>query len=239
MHYIIRAVMTTLTMFIFFVSKNDMNEDRQRTTNRRVPENEQKQNSVNYYVYFVVTKISKKIYASHVELLTESWKKMALKLGELDIYSKLCVGDLRANEVFYHKHHYVAFRNRYHASFVDKEEADEKCMNTVLECYALKQIIIYMRQSLETYMDATELEKKYQNLLESYNIPYSPHITRFIEKLKQKEPDLNDHTLHRKKSLSFKKQTSVEAPKTEYCFRYDDETCQVHPIKDDKYQAYF
>ena len=36
-------------------------------------------------------------------------------------------------------------------------------------------------------MDATELEKKYQNLLESYNIPYSPHITRFIEKLKQKE----------------------------------------------------
>ena len=64
--------------------------------------------------------------ASHVELLTESWKKMALKLGELDIYSKLCVGDLRANEVFYHKHHYVAFRNRYHASFVDKEEADEK-----------------------------------------------------------------------------------------------------------------
>ena len=63
MHYIIRAVMTTLTMFIFFVSKNDMNEDRQRTTNRRVPENEQKQNSVNYYVSFVVTKISKKIYA--------------------------------------------------------------------------------------------------------------------------------------------------------------------------------
>ena len=60
-------------------------------------------------------------------------------------------------------------------------------------------------------MDATELEKKYQNLLESYNIPYSPHITRFIEKLKQKEPDLNDHTLRRKKYLSFKKQTSVEA----------------------------
>ena len=111
--------------------------------------------------------------ASHVELLTESWKKMALKLGEQDIYSKLCVGDLRANEVFYHKHHYVAFRNRCHASFVDKEEADEKRMNTVLECYALKQIIIYMRQSSETYMDATELEKKYQNLLESYNIPYS------------------------------------------------------------------
>ena len=115
-----------------------------------------KQNSVNYYVSFVVTKISKKIYAllesciqvieivnaSHVELLTESWKKMALKLGELDIYSKLCVRDLRANEVFYHKHHYVAFRNRCHASFVDKEEADEKRMNTVLECYALKQIII-------------------------------------------------------------------------------------------------
>ena len=52
--------------------------------------------------------------------------------------------------------------------------------------------------------DVSELEKKYQGLLESYNVSYSPHVSRFIEKLKQGVAGLIDHTVGRKKYVFVK-----------------------------------
>ena len=49
----------------------------------------------------------------HVQKLTDSLSEMALAIGNLDVHAKLCVGDVRSNEVFYHKNHLSQFHNRH------------------------------------------------------------------------------------------------------------------------------
>ena len=44
----------------------------------------------------------------HVQKLTESLSEMALAIGNLDVNAKLCVSDVRSNEIFYHK---ITFQN--------------------------------------------------------------------------------------------------------------------------------
>ena len=51
----------------------------------------------------------------HVQKLTESWREMALAIGDLDVHTK-CVCDVRSNEIFYHKNHLSHFHSRYRAS---------------------------------------------------------------------------------------------------------------------------
>ena len=119
----------------------------------------------------------------HVGTLTETWKHMALQLGELDIHAKLCVGDVRAREIYYHKSHLVQFRNRFRNSHVQNEDSGTKRTNLLLECYAWKQVSNYIHESSDTYIAASELEKKYIALMDSYKLSYSPHISRFVKLL--------------------------------------------------------
>ena len=44
-------------------------------------------------------------YTKRVELLTVNWKQMAMQLGELDVYDKLCYGDVRAHKYIIKKEH--------------------------------------------------------------------------------------------------------------------------------------
>ena len=48
----------------------------------------------------------------HVQKLTKSWSEMALAIGDLDVHAKLCVWNVRSNEIFYHKNHLSQFHNR-------------------------------------------------------------------------------------------------------------------------------
>ena len=41
----------------------------------------------------------------YVQKLTESWREMALAIGDLDVHAKLCVVDVRLNEIFFHKNY--------------------------------------------------------------------------------------------------------------------------------------
>ena len=52
-------------------------------------------------------------------------------------------------------------------------------------------------------IDAAELEITYRNLLANYNLEYSSHISRFIDKLKSEVPNLIVHTVKKNKFLSF------------------------------------
>ena len=102
---------------------------------------------------------------------------MALHLGDIDLHAKLCVGDVRANEIFYHKLHYTHFRNRFRDSLAKAKT--EQSDDSLMRCYAMKQLIKYMGEIDDTLIDATELENKYNNLLANHNIEYSFHISRF------------------------------------------------------------
>ena len=47
-------------------------------------------------------------------------------------------------------------------------------------------------------------------MIKSYNIPYSPHITRFLEKLKHQFPGLNDQKISKKLYVSLKTKPTKE-----------------------------
>ena len=58
----------------------------------------------------------------HVQKLAESWSEMALEISDLDVHAKLCVRDVRSNEIFYHKNLFSQFHNRYRASQAKKDD---------------------------------------------------------------------------------------------------------------------
>ena len=64
--------------------------------------------------------------------------------------------------------------------------------------------------SSELFIDVSNLEIKYSELIKSYNIPYSPHITRFLEKLKRQVLGLNDQTIRKKLYVSLKIKSTKE-----------------------------
>ena len=67
----------------------------------------------------------------------------------------------------------------------------------LLECYPWKQISNMIYDSSERFIDISNLKIKYSELIKSYHIPYSPHITCFLEKLKHQVPGLNDQKMAR------------------------------------------
>ena len=58
----------------------------------------------------------------YVQKLVESWSEMALAISDLDLHAKLCVGDVRSNEIFYHKNLLSQFPNRYRAQQAKKDD---------------------------------------------------------------------------------------------------------------------
>ena len=64
--------------------------------------------------------------SQHLQKLTESWGEMALAIGDLDVHAKLCVGDVRSNEIFYHKNHLSQFHNRYRVSQAKKDDGTDQ-----------------------------------------------------------------------------------------------------------------
>ena len=75
----------------------------------------------------------------------------------------------------------------------------------LLKCYALKQIVASLYRRTETLIDLSEVEKQYIELLDSYNIAQSSHITNFFKSLQNEIPDLVDHLAGRKKYVSYKR----------------------------------
>ena len=108
-----------------------------------------------------------------------------MQLGELDVHVKLHCGDVRASEIYYHKATcYMQFRNRYTSLQQQEKNASTERQTILLKCYAWKQISNMIYNSSEHFIDVSNLEIKYSELMKSCNIPYFPHITRILEKLK-------------------------------------------------------
>ena len=141
----------------------------------------------------------------HVEPLTENWKQMAIQLGEVDVHTKLCCGDVRASEMYYHKATcYMQFRNRYKSLQQQEKNASTERETILLECYTWKQISNMIYDSSELFIDVSNLEIKYSELMKSHNIIYSPHMTRLLGKLKHQVPGLNDQKIGKKLYVSLR-----------------------------------
>ena len=114
---------------------------------------EQKLSLEDSYAFFVERETKQKICAAgqfhsggstnnqHVQKLTESWSKMALAIGDLDVHAKLCVGDVPSNEIFYHKNPLSQFHNRYRAPHDKKDDGTDQRKKVLLQTYAWRQIL--------------------------------------------------------------------------------------------------
>ena len=147
----------------------------------------------------------------HIQKLTESWSEMGLAIGDLDVHAKLCVGDVRSNEIFYHKNHLSQFHNRYRASQAEKDDGTDQRKKVLLQTYSWRQISSYIHQSDEQFIAANVLEKKYAALMDAYNLSYTPHSTRFLKLLKENVPGLNDSKLHGVNYVSIREKTGKDA----------------------------
>ena len=147
----------------------------------------------------------------HVVDLTTNWRTMALEIGDLDVHYKLCAGDVRSNEIYYHRNHLVEFRDRYRSSQKKKVDGEHVRQSVLLETYAWRQISNYIHESTEQFIAVNILEKKYEALMNSHNLSYTPHSTRFMKMLKENVPDLNDSKLHGINYISLKRKTGSEA----------------------------
>ena len=124
---------------------------------------------------------------------------MAVQLSELDVHAKLCYGDVRASEIYYHKTTcHMQFRNRYRSLQQQEKNASTERKTILLECYAWKQIPNMIYDSAELFTHVSNVEVKYSELMKSHNILYSPHKTRFLEKLKHQVPGLNNQKIDKK-----------------------------------------
>ena len=112
---------------------------------------------------------------THVHKLTESLSEMAVATGDLDVHAKLCVGDVRSNELFYCKNHLSQFHNSYRASQPKKNDGTDQRKTTLLQMYAWRQISNYIHQSDEQFI-AANFSRKNNAALMMHTISHTHHI---------------------------------------------------------------
>ena len=143
----------------------------------------------------------------HVQKSTESWSKMALAIGGFDVHAKLCVCNVRSNEIFYHIN--ITFHN-----FIT-DTVHCKLRRMVVKRFFCKHMhgdkfqttyINHMNSSL-----LNVLEKVYAALMDAYNPSYTPHSTWFLKLLKENVPGLNDSKLHGVNFVSIREKTGKDA----------------------------
>ena len=147
----------------------------------------------------------------HVQKLFESWSEMALATGDLDVHAKLCASDVRSNEIFYHKNHLSQSHNRYRASQTKKDDGTDQSKKVLRQIYAWRQISNNIHQSVEYFIAANVLEKKYAALMDAYNPSYTPHKTQFLKLLEENVSGLNDSKLHGVNHVSIREKTGKDA----------------------------
>ena len=86
----------------------------------------------------------------------------------------LCYRDVQASEMYYHKVTcFMQFGNGYISLMQQEKNASTKRETIPLECYAWKQISNMICDSSELFIDVSNFEIKYSEVMMSYNIPYS------------------------------------------------------------------
>ena len=67
-----------------------------------------------------------------------------------------------------------------------------------------------INDSSELFIDVSNLEIRYNEFMNWYNMPYSSHITRFLKKLEHQYPGLNDQKIDKKLYVSLKTKSTKD-----------------------------
>ena len=123
---------------------------------------------------------------------------MAIRMGDGDLVSRLMVGDLGANSIFYHKscytnlHKYVKICKETKTTEIRTEQLKEATYGKVIA------FIHEVRGACQTGIELQELEKMYLEYLYQYDIHIESHVTRFGENLIKKAPCLEIRKVSKK-----------------------------------------
>ena len=64
--------------------------------------------------------------------------------GDFEKHAKLCIGDVRSNEIFYHKNYLSPFHNRHRASKAKKDDGTDQRKKVLPQTYVWRQISNYI-----------------------------------------------------------------------------------------------
>ena len=148
----------------------------------------------------------KKVNTTHLKELETKWRKWASCLyGFVHVVTALSMGDLAANELYYHKVCYSDFYNAYCRQQTQSGiETDEQWFKSI----SFNKIISYLyekeSESPGTIFYVKQLEEIYISLLKCHNIDSTSHVTRFSDSLLQAIPDLKKSTVSNKLTVCFK-----------------------------------
>ena len=117
---------------------------------------------------------------------TKEWKDLAATPGYENLHAKLCIGDLRSNELYYHLKCWSKLKR-------DNEiyiEASNTKSNTILkfrENYCMRKLNQYlydlMYENPSNCVELREVFEKYQEICEALDVQFDPNITRFKTRL--------------------------------------------------------
>ena len=105
------------------------------------------------------------------------------------------------------------FNNKYSAAVTSDLKENESDSNL-----GFRRISIEQRQFEIKSFEVKSLENMYEGLLEFDGIPYSSHVTRFVERLKNVFPSLEKCTLKKKVMVCFSQDINELIPKESVVF---------------------
>ena len=113
---------------------------------------------------------------------------MAIRMGDGDLVSRLMVGDLVANSIFYHKSCYTNLHNEYVKRCKETKTTEIRTEQLKEAAYKVIAFIHEVRGTCQTGIELQELEKI--EYLSQYDIHIESHVARFGENLIERAPCL-------------------------------------------------
>ena len=153
-----------------------------------------------------------KVDPKHVAGFTEKLKRMASVLENTQVLSKLSLGDVASNEVYYHRNCYKAFCFQYEQITLKKsdcEKYNQKAKEQLIKATRFNQIVNYVydkkRYESVNSFEVASLEKLYIELLSHDNIEQTSHVSRFAENLLDSIPEVEKRVVNKKNVIFFSK----------------------------------
>ena len=136
----------------------------------------------------------KKTVPTHVRQFTETIKEKALKMDKTRILAHLAIGDVKTNQVYYHKGCLTSFNNEYVSAIRrEKRMTNEDSDYDLKKEIAFRRIVNFVNQGrcedrFECF-EVGELETMYKDQLELDGIAYTCHVSTFTNRLLSAFPD--------------------------------------------------
>ena len=126
----------------------------------------------------------------YLQQKTEEWRELAKTPGYENLCSKICVGDLKSNEIFYHNKYWTKLKRDAEA-YKKQMEGDDQT-DPVLKFrrkFCMRKVYRYVFDTLydnpSICVELRVIFERYKDICEKNEVPVDPNITRFKSSFKE------------------------------------------------------